>query len=137
MKRLEAVQLVAMSPAQRPLYVKFSILVIVLGMLFAVVEPANAVMTVQNNTTTAGYGCTGIRHRVQAGETIYSIAARYGSTAYRIASCNNLRSYTVRVGQSLLVPQSRRSASGWLEGIDFVRAGSAPSPVALDGARGP
>lgn len=137
MKRLEAVQPVAMSPAHRPLRVTFSILVIVLGMLFAVGEPANAVMTVQNNSTTASYGCTGIRHRVQAGETIYSIAARYGSTAYRIASCNGLRSYTVRVGQSLLVPQSRRSASGWLDGIDLIRANSASSLEVLAGTSGP
>lgn len=48
--------------------------------------------------------CYGIYHVVRAGETIYSIARMYESTAYRIRYCNGLASYTVYTGQALLVP---------------------------------
>lgn len=52
----------------------------------------------------ASISCAGFYHTVRPGETIYSIAARYGSSAYRIAVCNGLRSYRVYVGQILRVP---------------------------------
>lgn len=55
----------------------------------------------------AAWSCRGVYHVVRRGETIYSIARRYGTTAYRIAVCNGLASYTVYVGQTLLVPTSR------------------------------
>ena len=51
-------------------------------------------------------GCSGIYHTVQPGETIYSIAARYGTTAYRIAVCNGRYSYRVYVGSTVLIPSS-------------------------------
>lgn len=51
--------------------------------------------------------CYGVYHIVRAGQSIYSIAAAYGTTAFRIASCNRLSSYTVYAGQSLLVPTYR------------------------------
>lgn len=52
----------------------------------------------------AARSCRGVYHVVRRGETIYSIARRYGSSAYRIAACNGLGSYTVYVGDTLLVP---------------------------------
>ena len=55
----------------------------------------------------AAWSCRGVYHVVRRGETIYSIARRYGTTAYRIAVCNGLGSYTVYVGQTLLVPTAR------------------------------
>jgi LysM repeat protein len=55
----------------------------------------------------AAWSCRGVYHVVGRGETIYSIARRYGTTAYRIAVCNGLASYTVYVGQALLVPTAR------------------------------
>jgi hypothetical protein len=55
----------------------------------------------------AAWSCRGAYHVVRRGETIYSIARRYGTTAYRIAVCNGLASYTVYVGQTLLVPLAR------------------------------
>lgn len=55
----------------------------------------------------ATWSCRGVYHVVRRGETIYSIARRYGTTAYRIAVCNGLSSYTVYVGQTLLVPTLR------------------------------
>ncbi len=56
----------------------------------------------------AAWSCRGVYHVVRRGETIYSIARRYGASAYRIAVCNGLASYTVYVGQALLVPTSLR-----------------------------
>jgi LysM repeat protein len=57
--------------------------------------------------TYAAWSCRGVYHVVRRGETLYSIARRYGTTAYRIAVCNGLASYTVYVGQTLLVPVRR------------------------------
>jgi LysM repeat protein len=57
--------------------------------------------------TYAAWSCRGVYHVVRRGETIYSIARKYGTTAYRIAVCNGLASYTVYVGQTLLVPVAR------------------------------
>lgn len=51
--------------------------------------------------------CYGTYHIVRPGETVYSIARLYGSTAYRIQYCNGLSSYTVYTGQRLLVPLYR------------------------------
>ena len=112
------------------------ILVVVVGLLLSLVAPARAAGTAPVDSPNASYGCTGVYHRVRTGETIYSIAARYGSTAYRIASCNG-RSYTVYVGQSLLVPVYRRGTSGWIEGIDFARDVNSPVPAILEGAGAP
>jgi LysM repeat protein len=72
-------------------------------------SPINAVFspveTMQDSV--AAWSCRGVYHVVGRGETIYSIARRYGTTAYRIAVCNGLASYTVYVGQTLLVPTAR------------------------------
>jgi hypothetical protein len=62
--------------------------------------------TTQNAVTMAG--CYGVYHIVRPGQTLYSIAAAYRTTAYRIAVCNGLSSYTVYVGQALLVPSRTR-----------------------------
>jgi LysM repeat protein len=42
-------------------------------------------------------------HRVRAGETLISIARRYGTTVAAIQEVNNLRDTTIRVGQSLFI----------------------------------
>lgn len=60
----------------------------------------------------AALSCAGVYHVVRPGQTIYSIAALYGSTAYRIKICNGLRSYRVYVGQGLLVPTRYSSFGG-------------------------
>ncbi len=62
--------------------------------------------TTQSVSTMAG--CYGVYHIVRPGQTLYSIAAAYRTTAYRIAVCNGLSSYTVYVGQALLVPTRPR-----------------------------
>ncbi|HHY58195.1 MAG TPA: LysM peptidoglycan-binding domain-containing protein [Chloroflexi bacterium] len=57
--------------------------------------------------TVAMAACYGVYHIVRPGQTLYSIAAVYGTTAYRIAMCNGLSSYTVYAGQALLIPTYR------------------------------
>jgi len=61
---------------------------------------------------TAAAACYGVYHIVKPGQTLYSIATLYGTTAYRIVVCNRLFAYTVYVGQSLLVPIHRPVRSG-------------------------
>jgi LysM repeat protein len=68
----------------------------------ATTAATSSVAATQNSV--AAWSCRGAYHVVGRGETIYSIARRYGTTAYRIAVCNGLASYTVYVGQTLLVP---------------------------------
>ena len=48
-------------------------------------------------------------HVVRRGETLYSIARRYGTTVGAIMRANNLRSYTIYVGQRLTIPVSGSS----------------------------
>ncbi len=48
--------------------------------------------------------CYGVYHLVRPGQTIYSIAGAYGTTAYRIRLCNGLASSSVYSGQTLLIP---------------------------------
>ncbi|QED37566.1 LysM peptidoglycan-binding domain-containing protein [Antarcticibacterium arcticum] len=43
-------------------------------------------------------------HRVQQGDTLYSIARRYNTTVENIQKKNNLRDTTISIGQELVVP---------------------------------
>lgn len=61
---------------------------------------------VQPNTATVGY-----THNVLAGETIYSIAKKYGLTTYQIKTANNLTKDEVVVGQKLIIKDASRSAT--------------------------
>jgi LysM repeat protein len=45
-------------------------------------------------------------HRVASGETLWSIARRYGVTTDQIRAANRLTSDTVRIGQTLVIPNS-------------------------------
>ena len=74
--------------------------------VLSVLSPFHATAEATQNPI-AAWSCRGVYHVVGRGETIYSIARRYGTTAYRIAVCNGLASYTVYVGQTLLVPTAR------------------------------
>ena len=105
------------------------LVVVLLSSIFAFVQPAAASVVTQAGSPTDSYGCSGVYHRVRSGETINSIAARYGSTVYRIVSCNGLTSRTVYVGQRLLVPVRKSSSGSWLEGIDFAIDGGAATPA--------
>lgn len=58
-------------------------------------------------TSMTRFTCAGVYHIVRPGQTLYSIAAAYRTTAYRLVVCNGLSGYTVYVGQALLVPRYR------------------------------
>ena len=112
----------------RPWWIRL-VIVVALGSLLVFAPPANVTVLAQAGSPSDSYGCSGRYHRVKPGETLYSIAARYGSTAYRIRSCNGLSSSAVRVGQSLLIPIRSSSTGSWLEGIDFVKDAAPIAPV--------
>ena len=44
-------------------------------------------------------------HKVKSGETLYSIATKYGTTVAKIKSANGLRSDNIVVGQTLKIPR--------------------------------
>ena len=49
-----------------------------------------------------------VMHRVKAGETLSTIASRYGTSASAIMRANNLRSHLIRAGQRLRIPGRAR-----------------------------
>ena len=46
-----------------------------------------------------------ITHAVRPGDTLYSIARRYGTTVEAMMAVNGLKSYTIYVGQQLTIPR--------------------------------
>lgn len=57
-----------------------------------------------NNSRQPDRPCYGVYHTVRGGQTIYSIAGAYRTSAYRILLCNGLNAYSVYSGQTLLIP---------------------------------
>ncbi|MFQ5995723.1 MAG: LysM peptidoglycan-binding domain-containing protein [Acidiferrobacterales bacterium] len=57
------------------------------------------------------------RHRVRRGDTLSTVARRYGVSVWAIKRANNLRSSLIRVGQSLVIPISSRPVSARLANI--------------------
>lgn len=45
-------------------------------------------------------------HKVKSGDTLYSLALKYGSTVNKLRQVNNLSSDSLKLGQILLIPQS-------------------------------
>ncbi|MCS6844631.1 MAG: LysM peptidoglycan-binding domain-containing protein [Caldilineales bacterium] len=60
----------------------------------------------------SGAALKSIVHVVRAGDTLSSVAARYGTTVAAIKQANGLASNTIYVGQSLLIPVGAASPSG-------------------------
>lgn len=83
--------------------------VLALFLLFFMLVSAPTVSTGGTRGASAAmlFGCQGVYHTVRGGQTLYGIAAMYGTTALRIARCNGLYSYTIYTGQTLVVPTSR------------------------------
>ncbi len=52
---------------------------------------------------------TFIIHRVESGETLFSLARRYGSDLSKIAEINKLDGYAINIGQILEIPHSTAS----------------------------
>ncbi|MBD5275066.1 MAG: LysM peptidoglycan-binding domain-containing protein [Bacteroides sp.] len=69
----------------------------------AVAEPADATEPTAQRLTAEAASPTTVTHKVAAGETLTSIAAKYGVQAADIRSANNLRRNAVRVGQVLTI----------------------------------
>jgi membrane-bound lytic murein transglycosylase D len=67
-------------------------------------SPAKATSGTRKPTATPGH----VVHRVKAGETLTSIAERYGTTVPALKQSNHLRTSTIRTGQklSIVVPRS-------------------------------
>jgi len=57
-----------------------------------------------NDADQLARSCHGVYHTVRGGQTIYSIAGAYSTSAYRIRLCNGLAAYSVYSGQTLLIP---------------------------------
>ncbi len=55
-------------------------------------------------TSSAPAGCPPIVHVVVRGDTLFSLAHRFGTTVRAIMAANNLTSTTVRIGQKLVIP---------------------------------
>ena len=53
-------------------------------------------------STTAGY----VQHKVVSGDSLLALAARYGTTVNAIKQLNGLTSDTIKIGQTLKIPQS-------------------------------
>lgn len=70
-----------------------------------IVKPVVEQTMVQNNNV------VGYTHNVLAGETIYSIAKKYGLTTYQIKTANNLTKDEVIVGQKLIIKDASRSVT--------------------------
>jgi len=95
-----------------PLALAFALMVSFFPHLLWVEHIDTAAIDSRSVKFTAAAACYGVYHIVKPGQTLYSIATLYGTTAYRIVVCNRLSAYTVYVGQSLLVPIHRPARSG-------------------------
>lgn len=73
--------------------------------LLTATVPVTVVLELETPTPLATASASGvIRHRVQEGETLVSIATLYGVTVEEIQSANNLSDALIRVGDELIVP---------------------------------
>lgn len=77
--------------------------------------PAGATVLAHSVTTTgpsnaaapAVHADTTVVHRVERGDTLTSLAQRYGTTISAIQQANGLRHTTIQIGQSLRIPPTR------------------------------
>jgi LysM repeat protein len=71
----------------------------------ATIAAAPAPISPDEATLASAPSMSGIWHTVQRGETLFSIARKYGSSAYEICLSNSLRNCNViYVGQNLWIP---------------------------------
>ncbi len=87
-------------------------------------EPINAVPMIPESALSAPGG-SGATHRVQRGETLHSVAKRYGVTPGEIKTWNRLRRNSVRVGQVLIVHRAAGAAASPAAGATSTSTGQA------------
>lgn len=64
------------------------------------------VLKIPDKTTAAPTQPTTVKYTVKAGDTVYSIAKKYGTTVQKIAAANKLnKTYLIKVGQVLTIPK--------------------------------
>ncbi|WP_313467582.1 LysM peptidoglycan-binding domain-containing protein [Carnobacterium sp.] len=64
------------------------------------------VIKIPGKTSAAPTQPTTVKYTVKAGDTVYSIAKKYGTTVQKIASANKLNAaYLIKVGQVLTIPK--------------------------------
>ncbi|MCC5869457.1 MAG: LysM peptidoglycan-binding domain-containing protein [Gammaproteobacteria bacterium] len=68
------------------------------------------------------------RHRVASGETLITIARRYGTTVEVIRDVNELRGNVIRAGEYLMVPQAVRSLERYTGSADMRLAATQNRP---------
>jgi LysM repeat protein len=76
----------------------------------ATTVPEATVPVVQPTAVSGGEGQ--VQHTVQPGETLSSIAQRYGTTVEALVQANSLASTSLYVGQVLIIPASSGSSGG-------------------------
>ncbi|MFE7064107.1 LysM peptidoglycan-binding domain-containing protein [Sutcliffiella sp. NPDC057660] len=70
-------------------------------------------------------------HRVQSGDTLYSLAIKYGVTIKGMKEANGLKSDLIKVGQELLIPEEKSPGSNYVEGMSHkVVSGETLSSIA-------
>lgn len=60
-----------------------------------------------------------INHKVKPGETLFSIAQRYGTSIDSIRSANNIRGELIRANTNLLIPRSSAKASSFRSSLNW------------------
>lgn len=61
--------------------------------------------TSSTKKTTTSKSTASRRHTVKSGDSLWSIARKYGSSVAKIKSANGLKSDTIRDGRSLVIPR--------------------------------
>ena len=70
----------------------------------SVTQPSQPVYTPEASTITPNVSGSGSSYQVVAGDTLWDISRKFGSTVEGIQAANNLTTTTIRTGQTLIIP---------------------------------
>jgi len=74
-----------------------------------------------------------VTHRIVRGDSLSTIARRYGTTVSKLKTLNGLRSHSIRAGKTLILPGSDLQPTLTAEQVAATRARLAGEPVELGG----